>query len=370
MPTMTLAPTLKRRRGEAILRNGSNGQFVVADPVAAMKRARPPTSQAILPAITDVQSSSSPSPNIILKSSAISNPTWWDSPEAHKLFGEMVRQEEDTVYQQNEVGLTILSVRQTVEKRIKQLRKGYTTSDGWRNVIDDFDSQSMCSSQDIFDVQMKCRYLVVALQVALYDMPSCTWVECCKAAVAIVNKREEHEHIVNGETARIWHLAFRNNNEALFRNPNTFRQHGKLPLPPLLDANPDFTQSLIAYCKQNLNDLSAKRVLTYLHMIALPALLEERRKELGDEDDPSCTFDMDDLLKENRLTKLTLETVYRWFHRLGFKYEARKKGYYVDTHEKPDTVVYRRYFLKRYLAYEMRMHRWVQVTLEEVQEME
>jgi hypothetical protein len=39
MPTKPLAPTQKRRRGEAIIRNGTNGQFVVADPERAMKMA-------------------------------------------------------------------------------------------------------------------------------------------------------------------------------------------------------------------------------------------------------------------------------------------------------------------------------------------
>jgi hypothetical protein len=56
---------------------------------------------------------------------------------------------------------------------------------------------------------------------------------------------------------------------------------------------------------------------------------------------------MTDLLRENRLTKLTLKTGYRWLDRLGVKYEARKKGYYVDNHEKPETVAYRHHVVKR-----------------------
>jgi hypothetical protein len=81
-------------------------------------------------------------------------------------------------------------------------------------------------------------------------------------------------------------------------------------------------------------------------------------------------FDMTDLLCENRLTKSTLETVYRWLYRLGFKYEARKKGYYVDNRETPETVAYRRHFVKRYLKFELRMFRWTQLSLKRVKEME
>ena len=366
MLATTSAPVAKKRRGEVAIRSGSNGQFVVADPVMAMRKARLPHSKGR--AIDHVAAAPSVT-STALESSAIQNETWWDSPEAWKLFGELVSANAEEEETQDDNQLTIFDLRRTVGRRIKRLRKGYTTSDGWRNVIDDYDSQGLCTGPDIFNVQMKCRYLVVALQVALYDMPSRTWGGCCKEAVRIVNAREGDEHISNGETARIWHLAFRSNNES-FRNPTMFRRHGKPPLPPLLDANPEFAQSLIAYCKKNLNDLSAEKVLTYLHMIALPALLEERRRELGDSGDPDCEFGMPELFRENRLTKLTLETVYRWFHRLGFKYEARKKGYYVDTHEKPETVVYCRHFLKRYLAYEIRMHRWVQLPLSQLKQME
>jgi hypothetical protein len=39
----------------------------------------------------------------------------------------------------------------------------------------------------------------------------------------------------------------------------------------------------------------------------------------------------------------------------------RQKGYYVDGHEKPATIEYRKAFCERYLMYESRMHQWVQV---------
>ena len=44
---------------------------------------------------------------------------------------------------------------------------------------------------------------------------------------------------------------------------------------------------------------------------------------------------------------------------LGFKYEPRKKGYYVDGHEKPATVAYRWSFCQWYLEYKQHMHHWV-----------
>jgi hypothetical protein len=44
--------------------------------------------------------------------------------------------------------------------------------------------------------------------------------------------------------------------------------------------------------------------------------------------------------------------VYRWLKLLGFNYEAECKGYYVDGHEKPDTVTYQKDFVKKYLMEE------------------
>jgi hypothetical protein len=69
----------------------------------------------------------------------------------------------------------------------------------------------------------------------------------------------------------------------------------------MLERNPDFARSAITFAKQNLNELSAEMMGNYLHTIALPELLRQRQDELDDTD-----FVITDLLRENRLTKLTL----------------------------------------------------------------
>jgi hypothetical protein len=60
---------------------------------------------------------------------------------------------------------------------------------------------------------------------------------------------------------------------------------------------------------------------------------------------------MEQLLKENQLTKLSMTTVFRWMGRLGFKYETRQKTYYVDGHEKPETKKYRKTMVSQYLKF-------------------
>ena len=89
----------------------------------------------------------------------------------------------------------------------------------------------------------------------------------------------------------------------------------------MLDRNPDFTRSVVTFAKRNLNELSAEMMATYLHSVALPELLRQRQGELGDEQ-----FTIEHLLRENRLTKLTLATVYRWMERLVIQARAEEKG--------------------------------------------
>jgi hypothetical protein len=76
-----------------------------------------------------------------------------------------------------------------------------------------------------------------ALRAALEDVPARKWMECCERAVKELGRTEGHDHIRSPRTVQQWHLAFRQNNEAI-RNPK-FHTHGKVMLPPLLEQNPD-----------------------------------------------------------------------------------------------------------------------------------
>jgi hypothetical protein len=91
-----------------------------------------------------------------------------------------------------------------------------------------------------------------------------------------------------------------------------------------------------------LNKLTAELLLAYIHDTVLPALLEEFRAELQ-----CLEYTMFELLKEHWLTKLSIPRCL-----LRFKYEPRKKCYYVDGHEKPETKAYRKKFVKCYFEYE------------------
>ena len=267
--------------------------------------------------------------------------TYWDSPEACKLFGADEEQN------------ALMNIR----RRIETLSLGFSTATGWRHVLNDEDKQDVCSEFDRFNIRSKCQYISVALKFAERKMPMWTWKKCCSEAVKAM-EIVGLDLIRNGETLRKWHLLFRDNNDC-FPNPARHRHDGRSPLPMLLENNPDLKNALVRYCKEHLDHLTAELITSYLYETALPALLEERRRELVSND-----FTLEQLLQENRLTKIAVSTIYRWMERLGFKYEPRKKCYYVDGHEKPETIIYRRNFCQRYIKHELRMFRWIQIPSE------
>jgi hypothetical protein len=80
--------------------------------------------------------------------------------------------------------------------------------------------------------------------------------------------------------------------------------------------------------------------------------------------------EVENIVREYRLTYINPSPVYRWLIKLGFRNETRRKGYYVDGHEKPSTIEYRKQFKTRYLEYERRAYRWIQTTNEEAVELE
>jgi hypothetical protein len=55
-------------------------------------------------------------------------------------------------------------------------------------------------------------------------------------------------------------------------------------------------------------------------------------------------------LKAHRLESLSFTTACGWMRLLNFKYNARKKSFYVDGHQRDDVVETRNKFCKCYLT--------------------
>ena len=123
-------------------------------------------------------------------------------------------------------------------------------------------------------------------------------------------------------------------------------------------------KSVLDFCRVNINILSVEAVHHFLLDDGLPKLLEIFQKERG-----NVEMSMKDLLSEYGLRTLNVKTIQNWMKKLGFKYEPRKKTYYVDTHESKENVAYRAEFINSYFEYETLAHRWYSITAEKRKEM-
>ena len=75
-------------------------------------------------------------------------------------------------------------------------------------------------------------------------------------------------------------------------------------------------------------------------------------------------FSISDLFAMYNLKSLSVTTILNWMNKIGFKYEPRKKTYYVDTHESTENVAYCSKFIDKYFEYELLAHCWHSISLQ------
>jgi hypothetical protein len=123
------------------------------------------------------------------------------------------------------------------------------------------------------------------------------------------------------------------------------------------------------YGRENLSELSIEMMHSYLHGTIIKSLVMEH---LGGKETSDSEYEEEKLklFQEYGLKCLCHNTTYRWMLQLGFRHETRRKGYYVDGHEKKATVEYRWDFCERYLLLERQMFRWIQIPVEEAERLQ
>ena len=302
--------------------------------------------------------------NMTKQSSAIPHINALDAPESRWVFGK----KDDRKGQNDQI-----STREMMIIQIQKLRKAWLKADGWRCVIDDGDSNNNMTSLDIFNVQTKSKYLSIFLSLCL-DKYNRNLDELAQEAVHKVSEFEKDEndedkdinHTYNYKTLLRWYRVFKL--EHCFPNP-FFTRNSRKGLPPIFCNNPEFKDDFVQYGRANIDVLSTEMMHQFCHNVALPALLEERKKELKEEDREN--FTLEHLLRENGLQILSVPTIHRWMKIVGFEYKPRKKSYYVDNHERPDIVLHRLLFCRQYLSeIEIRCYRWIAFDEEDMLDLE
>jgi hypothetical protein len=150
---------------------------------------------------------------------------------------------------------------------------------------------------------------------------------------------------------------------------------------------PDAKDQIVSFGVKNLATLTIKGIHDFIVSVVIPRLAcvwKEDQKVLETASDRASStaaaaailhqeeaHDKDKLLtasflKAHGLESMSFTTAWRWMRLLNFKYDARKKSFYVDGHERDDVVENRKEFCKRYLTeLEPYCRRWVQVSKED-----
>jgi hypothetical protein len=284
--------------------------------------------------------------------------SYWTSTEARKLFRPLPSE------------TTVLDA---LNNQIKILHSANKTAISYLDLISNLEelNETDITCHQKFVVQQKAAVLALSLHLAKQNMNAWTWERCCEEAVKQL-KVAGLTQAKNARTVTEWYRQFREKRS--FRIPKP-----KKNLPPFLHAHPHLCTRIKQYATENLDTLSIEMLSEFIHDKILPTLVKDERRRDDDLDgeipvDRTTIPNYDEKIKATLrpygLTCVSPSTVYRWMLCLGFRYEPRRKGYYVDGHERPATVQYRWKFCQRYLAYEQRMHRWIQVPATEANELE
>ena len=295
--------------------------------------------------------------------------SYFHSKEARNVFGYSKPKSEEEANR---------DVRDIIYERMLQFQKGAFTYSGWRDLMEHADKKNKCDVRFINAIQMKAKYLFHAFSILIdkKENEPLTWHRICELAIEKVMKFEGAElikdqeengeynayHWIKPRTIMKWFRYFRDNGESFINTPHRASLIEKTPA--LFQLNPDLKQRFISYAKTNITGLTAKVMYDFIHHTIVPELIENEKKETGE------SLTKKEILKCYSLTTLSMDTVYSWMRSFGFKYSPSKKTYYVDGHEKPETVKYRKEYVSKYLEDELRCFRWVQLTIEEVEKIE
>jgi hypothetical protein len=192
---------------------------------------------------------------------------------------------------------------------------------------------------------------------------SFTWNACCEEACETLQYVTDIG--VSPYSVKKWNRQYR------FPHSNKFVATGMKPEPKLFALFPEAKARLLSFAAANLDEFSIETVRKYMNETLIPDLLSEYNDGMyesgGDDDD--C-LEMSEFLEiELGLSSegISESTVCRYLEHLNYRYDVRKKAYYVDGHEQEDVVKDRMKSVKRYLKDTLRCYEWVQVTKEQLQ---
>ena len=210
-----------------------------------------------------VSASSSSSVHHCPCSTAIPSTSYWDSPEARKLFS--VHDDEET--------------QQSIRIQIETLMKANATESSYVEVvygIERFEDDTL-SKFEKHHIRQKSQLLCMSLNLALENMNKWTWNQCCREAIERAKKMGV-TIVENPKTIEKWYRNFREKRK--FCIPLKAKHN----LPPFLELNPDVCSAIKEYACSKLSTLSVEMMSEYIHNVVLPKMVENELKDGNNEE--------------------------------------------------------------------------------------
>jgi len=136
-------------------------------------------------------------------------------------------------------------------------------------------------------------------------------------------------------------------------------------LPQLLQENKNNCTKIEQYAHKHLHELSCELMCNNIHETILPEMVKEQQTLVGqNEETANKVYDV------TCLATMDLPASVQALYTSGWKHWDSNTGYYVDGHEKPATVEYRKAFITQYLTYESHMFHRIQIKLQEQHSLE
>mmetsp|Transcript_73807 Transcript_73807/g.213587 ORF Transcript_73807/g.213587 Transcript_73807/m.213587 type:complete len:685 (+) Transcript_73807:660-2714(+) len=188
-------------------------------------------------------------------------------------------------------------------------------------------------------------------------MPFNTWNDCCQQAIDELSVFG-FTLATNSRTIATWNQSFRK--LALFPHPNPLVASGLAVENPVFAIFPEAKTKLIAFARENLETLSVDSLHVFVNDELIPHLIS--RSTSDDDDAPTRK-----MIRRWQVKPPSPVTAWRWLHSCGFSYNAAKKSFYVDGHERAENRMHRKQFVMTFLTkWEPRCHRWIQVQMEDL----
>jgi hypothetical protein len=124
--------------------------------------------------------------------------SYWESPEAKKLFLGSVNDERNVV--------------ELLEERVERLQQVNRTVDGWKDIVDKHGIDNLCSDYDIFIIRQRCSILCLAYIYALEEMNSARWMDDCCTQAIIDSSKMGIEAATHKQAVAGWNILLRSNN--------------------------------------------------------------------------------------------------------------------------------------------------------------